>query len=169
MVESKVNKTVKTASKDAVVVERKSEKPVAEKVKQVKVAKNNTAVPLHTGRRKNAVARVALRPGTGQVTVNRKSIEVYFPTGTQRQDLLRPFAETKTLGQYDVVCTVKGGGHSGQAGAIRLGIARALDKLDEAFRPMLKRLGLLTRDSRVVERKKYGKRKARRSTQFSKR
>jgi small subunit ribosomal protein S9 len=169
MVESKVKKTVKTTTstlKDNVVVERKSEKPAASKAK---TGKAGVAQNLHTGRRKNAVARVAIRPGTGNMVINHVNIDKYFPRESHRQNLLRPFAVTKTLGQYDVFCTVKGGGHTGQAGAILLGIARALDKADPEFRPTLRQNGLLTRDARVVERKKYGKRKARRSSQFSKR
>ncbi|MDF2965562.1 MAG: rpsI [Rickettsiaceae bacterium] len=163
MVESKAKKTLKPTTRDSVVVERKSDKSAQ------KAGKAKADQALFTGRRKNAVARVAIRPGTGNMVINHVSLEKYFPRESHRQNLLRPFAVTKTLGQYDVFCTVKGGGHTGQAGAILLGIARALDKADAEFRPTLRQNGLLTRDARVVERKKYGKRKARRSTQFSKR
>lgn len=122
-----------------------------------------------TGRRKNAIARVWVKPGNGQVIVNKKSMELYFSREAHRKSILQLFAATKTLGQYDVICTVKGGGSSGQAGAILHGAARALDKAVPDFHGILRKGGFLTRDSRVVERKKYGKHKARRSTQFSKR
>lgn len=122
-----------------------------------------------TGRRKNSVARVWVKPGSGKVTVNGKVIEQYFARPVLRMLLNQPFGAVNRVGSYDVNCTVKGGGLSGQAGAVRLGISRALDQLDEAFHPILRRGGFLTRDSRVVERKKYGKAKARRSFQFSKR
>lgn len=122
-----------------------------------------------TGRRKNSVARVWVKPGSGKITVNYKEVEKYFGRDTHRMILMQPLDVTKTLGQYDVICTVKGGGLTGQAGAVRHGIARALEHFDPAFRPALKNAGFLTRDPRVVERKKYGKHKARRSTQFSKR
>jgi small subunit ribosomal protein S9 len=122
-----------------------------------------------TGRRKNAVARVWVKAGVGKVTVNGLDAERYFPSATSIYVLLQPFMATKTSGKFDVVCTVKGGGHAGQAGAILLGVARALDNFDPAFHATLRQHGLLTRDPRVVERKKYGKHKARKSTQFSKR
>lgn len=122
-----------------------------------------------TGRRKNAVARVWLKPGTGQVTINSKSLEEYFHREFYKKSVIKPFVVTKTLGQYDVSCTLAGGGLSGQAGALLHGIARALDKLVPDFHKSLRSNGFLTRDSRVVERKKYGKHKARKSTQFSKR
>jgi small subunit ribosomal protein S9 len=122
-----------------------------------------------TGRRKNSVARVWIKSGSGQVVVNHKKIEQYFGRDTHRMLMIQPLDVTKTLGHLDIFCTVKGGGLSGQAGAIRHGIARALNHFDETLHSVLKRHGFLTRDPRVVERKKYGKRKARRSTQFSKR
>ena len=122
-----------------------------------------------TGKRKNAVARVWIKRGTGRITVNGRDSPVYFARPVLRMLLNQPFAVSERLGQYDVVCTVKGGGLSGQAGAVRHGISRALTYFEPALRPMLKAQGFLTRDSRVVERKKYGKRKARRSFQFSKR
>ena len=122
-----------------------------------------------TGKRKNAVARVWLKPGKGKVTVNDRDITVYFARPVLRMLLNQPFLVANRDNQYDVWCTVSGGGLSGQAGAVRHGISRALTYHDPALRPILKRAGFLTRDSRVVERKKYGKPKARRSFQFSKR
>lgn len=122
-----------------------------------------------TGRRKNAIARVWIKPGTGKVTVNERTSEVYFGRPVLRMILNQPFAEVSRTGQYDVVCTVTGGGLSGQAGAIRHGISRALTLYEPALRGALKKGGFLTRDSRIVERKKYGRAKARRSFQFSKR
>lgn len=122
-----------------------------------------------TGRRKNSVARVWVKPGKGTVTVNKRDVSDYFPRESYRKLILQPFVDTNTSGQYDVVCTIKGGGTTGQAGAIIHGIARALDCISDDFHSVLRKNGFLTRDSRVVERKKYGKRKARRSTQFSKR
>ncbi len=124
---------------------------------------------IFVGRRKNAVARVILRSGSGNVTVNKKEIEKYFPLKTNRDDILLPFTITETLGTYDVFANVKGGGYTGQSEAIRLGISRALVELNPDFRPLLKVDSLLTRDSRMVERKKYGQPKARKRFQFSKR
>jgi len=122
-----------------------------------------------TGRRKNAVARVWLKAGSGKVVVNYKNIEQYFARDSHRRLVLQPMEVTKTSGNVDIFCTVRGGGLSGQAGAIRHGIARALDQFDNSLHLALKQAGFLTRDPRVVERKKYGKHGARRSTQFSKR
>lgn len=122
-----------------------------------------------TGKRKNAIARVWIKPGTGKITVNGRVVEVYFARPVLRMLINQPFQTARAEGQFDVVCTVTGGGLSGQAGALRHGISRALTYFDPANRPALKAGGFLTRDSRVVERKKYGKHKARRSTQFSKR
>lgn len=122
-----------------------------------------------TGKRKNAIARVWIRPGSGTVTVNGRGIETYFARPVLRMIIGQPLEAANRTDQYDVVCTVKGGGLSGQAGAVRHGISRALTYFEPALRPVLKKGGFLTRDSRVVERKKYGKRKARRSFQFSKR
>jgi small subunit ribosomal protein S9 len=122
-----------------------------------------------TGRRKDATARVWLKPGTGKVTVNGRDQEVYFARPTLRLVIDQPFAITDRQGQYDVVATVKGGGLSGQAGAVKHGIAQALSKYEPALRSTVKAAGFLTRDSRVVERKNYGRAKARRSFQFSKR
>ncbi len=122
-----------------------------------------------TGRRKDAVARVWLKPGTGKVTVNGRDQEVFFARPTLRLIINQPFQITEREGQYDVVCTVAGGGLSGQAGAVKHGISQALAKYEPALRSTVKAAGFLTRDSRVVERKKYGRAKARRSFQFSKR
>ncbi len=122
-----------------------------------------------TGKRKDAVARVWLRPGIGTITVNKRPVENYFARPALRMIINQPAELVGRRTQYDVICTVKGGGLSGQAGALRHGISRALAAREPELRKMLKSGGFLTRDSRVVERKKYGKRKARRSFQFSKR
>ena len=123
-----------------------------------------------TGKRKTAVARVFLRPGNGQIRINRKSLEDYFGDGAHRYLVLQPLKLTETLGRFNVLASVKGGGPSGQAGALRHGLARALAMLpDEEVRPTLKRAGLLTRDPREVERKKYGQPGARKRYQYSKR
>ncbi|TWT10648.1 30S ribosomal protein S9 [Reyranella sp. CPCC 100927] len=122
-----------------------------------------------TGRRKNAVARVWVKPGTGKITVNGKDQVIYFARPTQRMIIQQPFQVAGRIDQYDVVATVTGGGLSGQAGAVRHGISQALTKYEPELRPPLKHGGFLTRDPRVVERKKYGKAGARRSFQFSKR
>ena len=122
-----------------------------------------------TGRRKEAVARVRLRAGTGTVTVNGRPLENYFPTATHRMILSEPLRLTNTAEVYDVDCTIDGGGVSGQAGALRMGIARALSLLDPELRPQLKKAGLLTRDDRKKESKKYGLKKARKAPQYSKR
>ncbi|MBI4184881.1 MAG: 30S ribosomal protein S9 [Proteobacteria bacterium] len=122
-----------------------------------------------TGKRKNAVARVWLKLGAGKITVNGREIATYFARPTLRMVINQPLQAANRAGQFDVMCTVTGGGLSGQAGAVRHGISRALSLFEPALRPTLKKGGFLTRDARVVERKKYGKRKARRSFQFSKR
>ena len=122
-----------------------------------------------TGRRKDAVARVWLKPGTGQIIVNGRDQSVYFARPTLRLVINQPFDVAERRDQYDVVCTVTGGGLSGQAGAVKHGIAQALTRFEPALRTTVKRAGFLTRDPRVVERKKYGRAKARRSFQFSKR
>jgi small subunit ribosomal protein S9 len=121
------------------------------------------------GRRKTSTARVILRSGNGKITVNDKEIERVFPQLLSREDINNPFKATSTLGQYDVLAKVNGGGITGQAQAIRLGIARALISINPDFRPALKSEGFLTRDPRMVERKKYGQPKARKRFQFSKR
>lgn len=122
-----------------------------------------------TGRRKDAVARVWLQRGNGKVTVNGRDQAVYFARQTQRLILNQPFLIVESVGHFDIVCTVKGGGLSGQAGAVRHGISRALENFDPQYRPALKKAGMLTRDSRVVERKKVGKHGARRTKQWAKR
>ena len=122
-----------------------------------------------TGRRKDAVARVWIKPGSGKIVVNGREQEVYFARPTLRLVLNQPFQISEREGQYDVIATVKGGGLSGQAGAVKHGIAQALSKFEPLLRSSVKSAGFLTRDSRVVERKKYGKAKARKSFQFSKR
>jgi small subunit ribosomal protein S9 len=122
-----------------------------------------------TGKRKNAVARVWLKPGSGQVTVNERTVETFFARPVLRMLIAQPMVAANRQGQFDVVCTVSGGGLSGQAGAVRHGISKALTYYEPDLRSVLKRGGFLTRDPRVVERKKYGKAKARRSFQFSKR
>ena len=122
-----------------------------------------------TGRRKDAVARVWLKPGTGKITVNGRDQEIYFARPTLRLVINQPFGVSEREGQYDVIATVKGGGLSGQAGAVKHGIAQALTRFEPVLRSPVKAAGFLTRDSRAVERKKYGKAKARRSFQFSKR
>ena len=122
-----------------------------------------------TGKRKNAVARVWIKPGTGKITVNKRDVEIYFARPVLRMIINQPFTVAERTGQFDVVCTVTGGGLSGQAGAVRHGISKALTLFEPGLRGVLKKGGFLTRDSRVVERKKYGRRKARRSFQFSKR
>ena len=122
-----------------------------------------------TGKRKNATARVWIKPGMGKVTVNGRDQDTYFARPVLRMILNQPFIAAAREKQYDVTCTVTGGGLSGQAGAVRHGISKALTLYEPALRPVLKKSGFLTRDSRVVERKKYGRAKARRSFQFSKR
>jgi small subunit ribosomal protein S9 len=122
-----------------------------------------------TGRRKKSVARVRVYPGTGAITVNGKDINEYFGLETMNLIINQPFEVTGTLGKYDIVANVVGGGFSGQAGAIRHGLARALVLADEANKPLLKKAGFLTRDPRMKERKKYGLKAARRASQFSKR
>jgi len=122
-----------------------------------------------TGRRKDAVARVWLKPGSGKITINGRDQEVYFARPTLRLVINQPFGVADRTGAYDVICTVKGGGLSGQAGAVKHGISQALTRYEPVLRAPVKAAGFLTRDSRAVERKKYGKAKARRSFQFSKR
>jgi len=122
-----------------------------------------------TGKRKNAIARVWIKPGKGSITINGRDQEVYFARPVLRMMIAQPLEVTDRLGQFDVIVTVEGSGLSGQAGAIRHGLSKALTYYEPGLRPVLKPHGFLTRDSRVVERKKYGKAKARRSFQFSKR
>ncbi|MEZ0537964.1 30S ribosomal protein S9 [Caldicellulosiruptoraceae bacterium PP1] len=122
-----------------------------------------------TGKRKTSVAKVWITPGKGKITVNDKEMEAYFPLETLKIIVKQPLTLTNTLGKFDVIAKVKGGGFTGQAGAVRHGIARALVIADPTLRPVLKKAGYLTRDPRMVERKKYGLKKARRAPQFSKR
>jgi len=122
-----------------------------------------------TGRRKRAVARVWMMPGTGKIAINRREIDDYFGRATSKMILRQPLELTETLGRYDIYINVSGGGLSGQAEAIRLGVTRSLMKINAAFRPALKKAGYVTRDPRIVERKKYGQRGARARFQFSKR
>ena len=122
-----------------------------------------------TGRRKKSIARVRLLPGSGTVKINKRDIDDYFGLGTLKLIVNQPFGVTDTTGKFDVFCTVVGGGVSGQAGAIRHGISRALLQASDEYRPMLKKAGFLTRDPRMKERKKYGLKAARRAPQFSKR
>jgi small subunit ribosomal protein S9 len=121
------------------------------------------------GRRKTSVARIILRSGNGTIKINNKEFEKVFPQQVSREDVLSPFRITETMGQYDVLVKVNGGGTTGQAEAVRLGISRALISINPDFRPKLKVEGFLTRDPRMVERKKYGRPKARKKFQFSKR
>lgn len=127
------------------------------------------ASTIYTGRRKTSVARVRLREGTGQFQLNGRSLEDYFPIETLRVAVLEPFRVTDTQGRFDVIARIHGGGTTGQAGALRHGIARALEGEDDTWRGPLKRVGLLTRDARKTERKKYGLKKARKAPQYSKR
>ena len=124
---------------------------------------------LGTGRRKSSVARVRLVPGDGTITINKRDVEDYVPFATLREIIKQPLVVTETLGSYDILVNVDGGGYTGQAGAIRHGVARALLQVDPDFRPALKSAGLLTRDARMKERKKPGLKGARRAPQFSKR
>ncbi|MGL5362661.1 MAG: 30S ribosomal protein S9 [Bosea sp. (in: a-proteobacteria)] len=145
------------------------------------MASSQPAAPVHvqkidkqgrayaTGKRKDAVARVWLKPGTGKIIVNTKVLEVYFARPVLRMLLQQPLTVANRVGAYDIVCTVKGGGLSGQAGAVRHGLSKALTYYEPELRAPLKKGGFLTRDSRTVERKKFGRAKARRSFQFSKR
>lgn len=162
---------------------KKDEKPAAKKpaakaaakpatviVKKEKAPREPKAPAFYgTGRRKDASARVWVRPGKGKITVNGRDVETYFARPVLRMIINQPFTAIDRVGMFDVNCTVEGGGLSGQAGAVRLGISRALDTFDESFHVALRKGGFLTRDSRAVERKKYGRKKARRRFQFSKR
>ena len=132
-------------------------------------AKKEQVVFNGTGRRKNSIARVRLTEGTGKITINGKDIEEFFGMETLKVIAKQPLTVTNTLTKYDVICKVSGGGYTGQAGAIRHGIARALNEANSEFRPILKSNGFLTRDPRMKERRKYGLKKARKAPQFSKR
>lgn len=150
--------------------EAKPAKVMAEESKPQRVQKLDAQGRAYgTGRRKDAVARVWVKPGSGKVIVNGKDQSVYFSRNTHRLILNQPFLIVNRVGNFDVMCTVTGGGLSGQAGAVRHGISRALENYDPALRPALKKAGMMTRDSRVVERKKVGKHKARRTKQWAKR
>ena len=133
------------------------------------MAKKNDNKYYGTGRRKSSVARVYLVPGTGKITINKRDIDDYLGLETLKVVVRQPLVATDTVDKYDVIVTVKGGGYTGQAGAIRHGISRALLEVDSAYRPTLKAEGYLTRDPRMKERKKYGLKGARRAPQFSKR
>ena len=136
-------------------------------VREKKVDKHNRAYA--TGKRKDAVARVWIKPGAGKILVNAREVEIYFARPVLRMMIQQPLVAAQRSGQYDVICTVAGGGLSGQAGAVRHGISKALTHFEPDLRGVLKKGGFLTRDSRTVERKKYGRAKARKSFQFSKR
>lgn len=155
-------KTEKPLNKEILISEKSVLKTPKEKI-------DSTGKFYATGKRKNAIARVWLKLGKGQIIVNRKNLEQYFASETHVKTILQPFALTKTTNQYDVICTVRGGGISGQKGAILHGISKALALSAPDFHALLRKGGFLTRDSRVVERKKYGQHKARKKTQFSKR
>ena len=133
------------------------------------MAKSEKIVYYGTGRRKSSIARVRLVEGSGKITINGKDIDEFFGLETLKVIVRQPFTVTNTLGKYDAICTVKGGGTTGQAGAIRHGLARALNEANSEYRPALKQNGFLTRDPRMKERKKYGLKKARKAPQFSKR
>ena len=149
-------KEIKTASASA-------------EVKAKKPSRDKQGRSYATGKRKDAVARVWVKPGKGNITINDKSIDQYFARPVLKMIINQPFEVANRVNEFDVVCTVKGGGLSGQAGAIKHGIAKALNEYEPELRTVLKKAGFLTRDARTVERKKYGRAKARRSYQFSKR
>ncbi len=152
-------------AEDAKAVDTKDENAPIERVQEL----DKQGRAYGTGRRKDAVARVWIKPGSGKVTVNGRDQTIYFARQTQRLVLNQPFLIVNSVGKFDVMCTVKGGGLSGQAGAVRHGISRALEKFDPEMRPALKKAGMMTRDARIVERKKVGKHKARRTKQWAKR
>ena len=143
--------------------------PVVEEIISREPVRDDLGRSYATGKRKDAVARVWIKPGSGKVTVNGKELDTYFARPVLQMILRQPFQVAGVEGEFDVTATVKGGGLSGQAGAVKHGISKALQLYEPTLRPALKAAGFLTRDSRVVERKKYGKAKARRSFQFSKR
>lgn len=156
--------SLKDLKKAAKTVEASSEETTVRKAKKDKQGRSYA-----TGRRKDAVARVWIKAGKGNITINDKSIDQYFARPVLKMIINQPFEVANRTGEFDVICTVKGGGLSGQAGAIKHGISRALNAYEPELRDCLKKAGFLTRDDRAVERKKYGKAKARRSYQFSKR
>ena len=155
------------ALRQAMTAARAVAKPEPAAAEEAKPRLDDHGRAYATGKRKNAVARVWLRPGNGKIQVNGRDSPVYFARPVLRMLLNQPFAVVERVGQYDVVCTVSGGGLSGQAGALRHGISKALTYFEPGLRPALKAQGFLTRDSRVVERKTYGRMKARSSFQFS--
>lgn len=159
----------KTVAKPAAKKAAPAKKATAAKTAKVAVAKIGNNAVYATGKRKDSIARVYLTPGKGNVIVNDQPVNEYFKRSVLQMILAQPFGVTNRVGSYDVRAMVQGGGLSGQAGAVKHGISKALEKAEPELRTALKSAGFLTRDSRVVERKHYGKRKARRSTQFSKR
>jgi small subunit ribosomal protein S9 len=165
MTETKKTATTKPAAKKAAPAKKE---PVAKKVAGDKITKLSTVV-YATGKRKDSIARVYLAPGKGNIVINDVPMNQYFKRAVLQMIIAQPFGVSKRDGAYDVRAMVSGGGLSGQAGAVKHGISIALQKIEPELRSALKAAGFLTRDSRVVERKHYGKRKARRSTQFSKR
>jgi len=154
---------VESDSGETITLERSTEAPVYEQ------KRDEHGRSYATGKRKDAIARVWVKPGTGKITVNGRELAIYFARPVLQMVIGQPFTVAGVAGQFDVIATVKGGGLSGQAGAVRHGISKALSFYDPSVRAALKKAGFLTRDPRVVERKKYGKAKARKSFQFSKR
>lgn len=153
----------------AAAVEKSALAPVTGEKIEYKQVLDSKGRAYGTGRRKDAVARVWVSRGSGKITINDRDVVQYFARGTQRLMIAQPFELTSRVGQFDINCIVSGGGLSGQAGAVRHGISRALVNFEPALRVVLKKAGMLTRDARKVERKKYGKHKARKSTQWVKR
>ncbi len=164
---------VKSAGAEAVVAENTAAETVETAIESTAPVYERKVDELGrsyaTGKRKDAVARVWIKPGTGKITINKREFESYFARPVLQMVLKQPLVAADRMGQFDVIATVAGGGLSGQAGAVRHGISKALTHYEPELRPVLKKGGFLTRDSRVVERKKYGRAKARRSFQFSKR
>ncbi len=157
------------ASGDAIAVEGDAPAVISTAAPVYEQKRDELGRSYATGKRKDAIARVWVKPGTGKITVNGRDVSTYFARPVLQMVISQPFKVANVVGQFDVICTVVGGGLSGQAGAVKHGISKALSHYDPAVRPALKKAGFLTRDSRVVERKKYGKAKARKSFQFSKR
>lgn len=147
----------------------KSTAAASAETKAKKASRDKQGRSYATGKRKDAVARVWIKPGKGNITINEKSIDQYFARPVLKMIINQPFEIANRVNEFDVICTVKGGGLSGQAGAIKHGISKALNEYEPELRAVLKKAGFLTRDARTVERKKFGKAKARRSYQFSKR
>ncbi len=164
-----MNDEIKSLDELKDVVETTASDAVVEEAPERVAVRDELGRSYATGKRKDAVARVWVKPGNGKVTVNGKEMNEYFARPVLQMVIGQPFSVAGVEGQFDVMCTVKGGGLSGQAGAVKHGISKALTYYDPEHRPALKAAGFLTRDPRVVERKKYGRRKARRSFQFSKR